>query len=400
MTKLIDITGKALSGEWGNEDESGNGIPVLRTTNFTNEGVVNFDNVITRVITKKNIQEKFLKNGDIILEKSGGSDKQPVGRVVYFEGPNDTYLFNNFTGLLRVKDQTKWLPKFVFYSLYSNYRKGGTIPFENKTTGLHNLKTDDYVARYEVLDLPYLEQQIIVETLDKTRAIIDARNQELQTLDELIKARFVEMFGNPFASPKWNIEKMKDCTITISDGSTINKDYYQENGDVLFLRIQNVWFNEFRLDDSVYISNETNEMYGETSLRHGDLLITKIGRYYTQDSSLGRVSLYLGEDNKANYSNNIMRIRFSNKLVSEYVNVLLNLDDYNKYIRSVSKGGTDKRALSKTIIGEFPIIVPPIELQNEFAEFVKEVDKSKVVVQKALDEAQTLFDSLMQQYFG
>ena len=92
MTKLIDITGKALAGEWGNDDETGTGIPVLRTTNFTNEGVVNYDSVVTRSITKKNIEDKFLCPGDIIIEKSGGSDKQPVGRVIFYEGPENTFL--------------------------------------------------------------------------------------------------------------------------------------------------------------------------------------------------------------------------------------------------------------------------------------------------------------------
>lgn len=148
MAKLIEITGKVLSGEWGTDDESGNGIPVLRTTNFTNEGIVDYSNVVTRTIQKKNIDAKYLRKGDIIIEKSGGSNKQPVGRVIYFDGPESTYLFNNFTGLLRVKNQAVWLPRYVFYSLFHNYRKGGTRPFESKTTGLHNLKTDDYISRY------------------------------------------------------------------------------------------------------------------------------------------------------------------------------------------------------------------------------------------------------------
>ena len=120
MAKLIEITGKALSGEWGTDDEIGNGIPVLRTTNFTNEGFIDYRDVVTRHIDKKNIDEKYLRPGDIIIEKSGGSDKQPVGRVVYFEGPESTYMFNNFTGLLRVKEQKKWFPKYIFYSLYYN----------------------------------------------------------------------------------------------------------------------------------------------------------------------------------------------------------------------------------------------------------------------------------------
>ena len=69
MAKLIEITGKALSGEWGTDDETGCGIPVLRTTNFTNEGIVNYRNVVTRTITKKKIAEKYLRQGDIIIEK-------------------------------------------------------------------------------------------------------------------------------------------------------------------------------------------------------------------------------------------------------------------------------------------------------------------------------------------
>ena len=194
MAKLIEITGKALSGEWGTDDETGCGIPVLRTTNFTNEGIVNYRNVVTRTITKKKIAEKYLRQGDIIIEKSGGSDKQPVGRVIYFDGPDSTYLFNNFTGLLRVKDRNVWYPRYVFYSLFFNYRRGGTKAFENKTTGLHNLKVDDYVSRCEVRVENIQKQVAICEQLDRIFDIIRARQQQLQKLDELIKARFVISF--------------------------------------------------------------------------------------------------------------------------------------------------------------------------------------------------------------
>ena len=197
MAKVIDIIGKVLSGEWGTDDETGDGIPVLRTTNFTNEGVVNYNDVVTRMITKKNIEEKYLRKGDILIEKSGGSDKFPVGRVIYFDGEDNTYLFNNFTGLLRVKDREIWYPRYVFYSLFANYKRGGTRAFENKTTGLHNLKIDDYASRYEVAEIGLTEQVLICDKLNKLYEIIKLREQELQLLDDLIKARFVEMFGDP-----------------------------------------------------------------------------------------------------------------------------------------------------------------------------------------------------------
>ena len=254
----------------------------------------------------------------------------------------------------------------------------------------------------EFFPVPSIQQQKEIEgQLSLVRKIISQREEELSALDNIIKARFVELFGNPFDNEKWDICELKDISESMIDGSNVDPKYYESEGDVLFLRIQNVWRNEFRLDDSVYISQEiNNNNYYDTSLKNGDLLITKIGRYYTKDSSLGRVSVYRGEDDCANYSNNIMRIRLMDSMNSEFVNVLLNLDDYQKYIKRTSKGGTDKRALSKSLIGSYPIILPPKSLQDEFVSFAKQVDKSKVAVQKALDEAQVLFDSLMQEYFG
>ncbi len=222
-------------------------------------------------------------------------------------------------------------------------------------------------------------QNRIVKILDTVSGIIQLRKKELNQLDYLIQARFVEMFGNPFDTSKWTVKKLKDISESMVDGSNVNPDYYEPEGEVLFLRIQNVWRNEFRLDDSVYIAQEINKnQYYDTSLRTGDLLITKIGRYYTKDSSLGRVSVYRGDDDCANYSNNIMRVRLDSSVNSEFVNVLLNLEDYQFFIKRTSKGGTDKRALSKSLIGSYPIILPPKELQDEFVGFVKRIDKSKV----------------------
>ena len=240
MAKLIDITGKALSGEWGSDDETGSGIPVLRTTNFTNEGVVNYENVVTRTITKTGIDEKYLRPGDIILEKSGGSDKQPVGRVIYYDGPEKTYLFNNFTGLLRVKDVNRWWPRYVFFSLYANYRKGGTKEYENKTTGLHNLKTDAYVSRYEVTDATYDQQKLICERLDNITGIIRLRKQQLSALDDLIKARFVEMFGNPVRDEMgWPKRPLKDVCSKLNDGTHFSPESFA-SGDYKYITAKNI----------------------------------------------------------------------------------------------------------------------------------------------------------------
>ena len=394
MAKLIDITGKALSGEWGTDDESGDGIPVLRTTNFTNEGVVNYNDVVTRTITKKNIDEKFLRKGDIIIEKSGGSDKFPVGRVIYFDGEENTYLFNNFTGLLRVKNQDVWYPRYVFYSLFANYKRGGTRAYENKTTGLHNLKTDDYVSRYEVAEIDKQEQVSICEKLDKIYAIIKARELELQLLDDLIKARFVEFFGDPVLNEKgWKTKPLLDMG-NCKNGMNF---HYDDSG----VEIHCLGVGDFK-DLSIIDNTETlpkvslNEMPSEDYLLKNDDIV--FVRSNGNKALVGRsLAVYPG-DIPTTFSGFCIRYRkYDDSITVPYLLRVLKTDS----IRTKMAGrGANIQNLNQQILGTLIIPVPPIELQEQFADFVHQVDKSKVAVQKALDETQLLFDSLMQKYFG
>ena len=147
--------------------------------------------------------------------------------MIYFDGPDNTYLFNNFTGLLRVKNQEIWYPRYVFYSLFSNYRRGGTRPYENKTTGLHNLKTDDYVSRYDVAETDMATQIQICDQLDRMYGIIKMRQQELQKLDELIKARFVEMFGDMILNPNHWEKVMLGTVCDVRDGTHDSPKYFE-----------------------------------------------------------------------------------------------------------------------------------------------------------------------------
>ncbi len=140
LSACIDTT---FPGEWGEDDSEGTGVNVIRTTNFTNSGKLDLTNVVTRKIDQAKIDKKHLIPGDIILERSGGTADNPVGRVVYFEAKG-TFLFNNFTQLLRCKDGVNSL--FVFYSLYNYYHthKSEIRSMGNKTTGIQNLKMDKY----------------------------------------------------------------------------------------------------------------------------------------------------------------------------------------------------------------------------------------------------------------
>lgn len=397
MTKLKDITGKALSGEWGTDDETGVGIPVLRTTNFTNEGIVNYENVVTRIITKKDISEKYLQSGDIIIEKSGGSDKQPVGRVIYFDGPENTYLFNNFTGLLRVRDKNEWFPRYVFYSLFANYKKGGTRPFENKTTGLHNLKTDDYVSRYEITEIPLNKQIAICAQLDQILKVINLRRKELSNLDDLIKARFVEMFGDPVSNPyKLPMVLLGELSELITKGASPSWqgfNYTDDPSQTLFLTSENVKNGYIDLSSPKYIEDKFNTKQKRSIVHKGDFLINIVG------ASIGRAAQF-NLNCKANMNQAAALVRINdNRIRDKYLLTYLNSDKAQLMYDSM-KSDTGRANLSLKDISELSILLPSIEEQLIFEKVIAQIDKSKATVQKALDETQLLFDSLMQQYFG
>ena len=374
MAKLIEITGKALAGEWGTDDESGEGIPVLRTTNFTNEGTVDYNNVVTRTIIKKNLEEKYLRAGDIIIEKSGGSDKQPVGRVVYFDGPENTYLFNNFTGLLRVKEQTKWFPKYVFYSLYGNYRRDGTRPFENKTTGLHNLKTDGYVSRYEVAETSFSKQVEISSQLDKLHSIIKMREDEIIKLDDLIRARFVEMFGDPDINPKGWMEYTLSEKLNVVGGYTFKSDMFDENGGIPVLRIGNINAGYFKPVNLVYWQEDKNlERY---AMYPGDLVMSLTGTVGKDD--YGNVCI-LGDDYDMYYLNQRnAKLEIKEGIDKFYLSQLLKFEQIKKKLTGISRGVRQANISNKDILN-MTVPVPPMELQEQFAEFVCQVDKSKLM---------------------
>lgn len=390
MAKLIEITGKALTGEWGIDDIEGTGIPVLRTTNFTNEGIINYENIVTRIILKKNIEEKYLKYGDIIIEKSGGSDKQPVGRVVFFDGSEYVYLFNNFTGLLRVKDKEKWNCKYVFYSLFYNYIKGGTKAYENKTTGLHNLKIDDYVSKHEIKEVSIEKQIYICKKLDTIYEIIKLQREQIAKFDELIKSRFFEMFGDPFFNPMgWKKRELADeCEIVT--GNTPSRKVSEYYGDFIeWVKSDNINTPNMLLTGAEEYLSEKGLKVGR-SVEAGAILMTCIA------GSIGCIGNVAVTNRKVSFNQQINAIvPGSNNTWFMYVLFELSKKDIQNSINMSLKGILSKGQLSKM---EF--IFPPTNLQNEFGEFVHQVDKLKAVEQKRLEKLQLLFDSLMQKYFG
>jgi len=245
------------------------------------------------------------------------------------------------------------------------------------------------------INLPRIaEQRHIVEVLDRAKAVVASREQELQKLDDLIKAQFVEMFGDPNEERTcWKEVSIGDhCFVTKLAGfEYTNYIHYEDSGDVVMVKAQNVKNGSLNEKELSYISKEVSDSLPRSQLAPGDVVMTYVG------ANIGDVAII---DNRHKYhlAPNVAKIRPD---IKEYNSVffMYMLMMKTDYIMRNS-ADTAKAALGMERIRKLKVFSPPLELQNEFATFVKQIDKSKFAVQKALDKAQLLFDSLMQQYFG
>ena len=247
------------------------------------------------------------------------------------------------------------------------------------------------------MNLPNIkEQQHIVEKLIKLESILKYRRQELSTLDNLIKARFVELFGDPDNNEKkWDIDKMEHlCEVGSSKRIYQNE---QSMEGVPFLRISDLVnrIDTGSKDCDLYIPIERFIELKEQGLvpRSGDILLTARG-------TLGRC--YIVQSDDEFYFQDGMITWLSNydkRITALYISYLFEMPGFRKQIDALQAGST-VAYMSIAMTKKLDVMVPPIELQNQFSDFVRATDKSKVAVQKALDETQLLFDSLMQEYFG
>ena len=244
-------------------------------------------------------------------------------------------------------------------------------------------------------------QSNISDELDMITEMISKYDEQLKELDKLSQSIFYEMFGDPIENEKgWEVKTLKNISEKITSGNNAKLAIgtYKSEG-IPYFRCQNVWKNRIDFKDMVYIDEETNQKLKSSVLKHNDLLITKIGRINTENSSLGRVSIYKGEDFQANLSGNLCFIRLLDTVNPIFVLNIMISNYFRDYIRRTTVGGTDKRALKSPQIGRFPIILPPLPLQQSFARKIEAIEAMKSKVREAKKVAESLLAARMQYWF-
>ena len=350
---------------------------ILLRANNIDDGRINFEDVV--YVDRKKVSDfQYLRKGDVLICASSGS-KNLVGKAASV----DFDIECTFGAFCKVVRPTKVAPEFLGLFFQSpNYRK--KISELAQGANINNIK-NEHIDNLQLEIYSESEQRLIVECLSRTIAVINARKEELSKLDELIKARFVEM------SSRWNCDEklLSEYLEMITYGFT-NPMPDAEDGpwkitakDVVDGRVN---FSKARKTTQESFDSLTDKSKPIT----GDVLLTK-------DGTLGRTAVV--EDDNICVNQSVAVLRCNRKVIPQFLSMLLQLPEYQREMTKNSGGGTIKH-IYITRVNKMVVKIPTIEQQNEFIRFWAQVDKSKVAIQKSLDETQLLFDSLMQKYFG
>lgn len=386
--KLKELCNVFIDGDWiESKDQASDGIRLIQTGNIGESCFlekVGKEKYIT-IDTFKHLKCSEVLPGDILVSRL----PDPVGRscIVPFEKSHKKMITAVDCTICRVKEEIVdseyvcyFMNSYNYYNQINNYITGTTRKrISRKNLGL--------------IDIPIIDlerQKEIVIKLNTLKNIIRCKKEELEQLDILIKARFVEMFGDPQKnSLKFNKKMLKE-TCKIVTGNTPSRAVAKYYGEYIeWIKTDNIVQGLLNPTHAVeYLSREGVEV-GRVVESNTILMACIAGSI----SSIGKVCI---TDRKVAFNQQI------NAVIPEQYNTLflyVLLQISKSYLVSEINMAL-KGILSKSKLEEKEFIVPPIELQNQFAEFVKQVDKSKFAIQKSLEQTQLLFDSLMQKYFG
>ena len=283
------------------------------------------------------------------------------------------------------------VPNYLAYAI--QYKK-------NEIQGIANAAVVPILNKTQFSDievnLPQLDEQLkIAAVLDKLTGLISLRKQQLAKLDEVVKARFVEMFGDPMRNPlEWPIHQLQEYILFLTSGSRGWAQYFTNSGEY-FITIKNVKNCRVTLDDVQYVIPPNDAEAKRTKVEEGDLLIS-----ITAD--LGRTGVITKEiaDYGAYINQHLTCIRLDRKALHPlYVAYYMESEAGKTQFRLKNQNGV-KAGLNFNAINSLNLMVPPLERQNYFVDFVAKMERQKLTIQQSLDKLEVLRKSLMQEYFG
>lgn len=385
--RLEEICTVFTDGDWiESKDQSDDGIRLVQTGNI-GEGIYLEKEARAKYISEETFEKLKCTEifpGDILVSRL----PDPVGRACIIPEKEERMITAVDCTICRPNESIiskEYLCYFMRSSAYYKRLLGSVTGTTRKRISRKNLGNVE-------LEVPSKERQMdVVEQLDCLVKVIESRKQELQLLDNLIKARFVEMFGDMITDHNGWKNVLLGEVCDVRDGTHDSPQYYSEGYPLVTSKNVTGGKIDF-VDCSLICKEDYNKINQRSKVDYGDILMPMIG-------TVGNPVIVDIDEKFAIKNVALIKFRDNTVVINSFIKALLESDYFDRAVISKVRGGTQK-FISLGDIRKLEIYLPPISMQNQFADFVHQVDKSKVAVQKALKETQLLFDSLMQQYFG
>ena len=379
--KLGDICNILNGYAFKSKEYVEDGIRVIRITNVQKGNIEDNDPKYYDISKIKELKNYILKENDLLISLTGN-----VGRVGLLPKKLLPAGLNQRVGCLRIKDEKNVSIEYL-YQYFNSYNFERDCINNSKGIAQKNLSTE-WLKNYKV-SIPNLdEQNRIVNELKKIQKLKKLKEQQLKELNQLIKSQFVEMFENN----KFEKKNLGDVTIKITDGSHNPPKGVDERTEYVMLSSQNIIEDRINYNNVRYLSREDFERENKrTYLEKGDVLLTIVG-------TIGRTAIIDNEKN-ITLQRSVAVIKPREKIKSKYLVTSLKSDSVIKQLNKGSKGVAQK-GIYLNDLKKIVIFVPPLSLQNQFSEIVKQIDKQKFEIEKSLKETQELYESLMEKYFG
>ena len=363
--------------------------PGVRNTQYTTSGVklINVANLVDgnvdlstsdRYISEEEAYGKYnhflADDGDFVIASSGIKIDYFDKKMGFIKKEHLPLCMNTSCIRFKVLDTNNLEIKYFMYYLKSNSFKKQLF---NQITGSAQLNFGPSHLKKMTFPLIELkEQKRIIERLDKTQNIINETKYLLSKYDTLIKSRFIEMFGDPVTNSKnWNLKKLGDLLESIRYG-TSTPPVFSKTG-YAFIRATNIKKGKIVNDDMKYISEEETKKISKCKLNGNEILIVRSGVNSGDTCVVTKeyINQYAGYD---------MILVLGNQINPIYLNELLNTNYMEKMIKPLTRRAAQPH-LNSEQTQSLPIILPPLSLQNDFAAFVQQIDKSKFVIWRNLE---------------
>ena len=402
-TTLADSTKfEYLNGLWKGKKPPFEKAVVIRNTNFRNDGVLDLNNVAILEVETRQLQSRLLRKGDIIIERSGGGPKQPVGRVCYFNVDDSRpHSFSNFTTTLRVIDREAYLPLFVHYNLLHLYQTGFTFPLQRATTGIRNLDFGAY-QEAKIPVLPKKEQEKIAAVLWKVQRAIEVEEKLVTAARELKQSTMRQLFTHGLRNEKhhdtdlgllpksWSTVPLGSFG-RIGNGSTPLKTNpgYWNNGAIPWLTSAKVYDVTITKADQFVTSLAVTECH-LPHVKPGSVLMAITG----QGKTLGHVAVTAIE---TCVSQHIAFLAFADDSANPHF-IRLFLESRYAELRGVALGGgSTKGALTCGFLKTFLVPRPERKEQDEIASALMTIEAKISVHERKRAALSDLFQTLLNQ---